>query len=203
MLLTLNLPVILPAKVGLFRNRRELQFGASRLWQNHRQVGRTREGGRSWGCCYKHKAHWCKLGTGSIVVSHWLSCDSLSWLVCCQVQGVRLSPSCRDNKGVSVCKVQVHLFLLGLQLTTGRRTCVRSLPTSPNPFQWDFSLLIFTLYTYFNLLKTLRMNVFPVSVFLPYQDKTLMSLATSWQTHPHPFQIFLVWTRLSNFWLLL
>lgn len=30
--------VILPAKMGWFRNSRELQFGTCRLWQNYRQV---------------------------------------------------------------------------------------------------------------------------------------------------------------------
>lgn len=35
--------VIFPAKMGLFRNSRGLQFRTNQLWQNHRQVRRTKE----------------------------------------------------------------------------------------------------------------------------------------------------------------
>lgn len=48
LLLTLHikLSVILPEKEkggGLFENSREVQYGASKLWQNHRQVQQTKE----------------------------------------------------------------------------------------------------------------------------------------------------------------
>ena len=38
LILKIKLPVILPAKVDLFRNSRELQSDTSSLWQNYRQV---------------------------------------------------------------------------------------------------------------------------------------------------------------------
>lgn len=41
--LEIKLPVILPAKMGLFWNSRELQPGTSELWQIHRQVCRAKE----------------------------------------------------------------------------------------------------------------------------------------------------------------
>lgn len=37
----IKLPVILPAKVGLFGNGKGLQLGTCKLWQNHRQAHQT------------------------------------------------------------------------------------------------------------------------------------------------------------------
>lgn len=40
--LQIKLPVVLPAKISLFRKSRELQPGISNPWQNHRQVHQTK-----------------------------------------------------------------------------------------------------------------------------------------------------------------
>lgn len=40
---SIKLPIVLPAKMDLFGNKRELQFRTSKLWQNHRQVQQAKE----------------------------------------------------------------------------------------------------------------------------------------------------------------
>ena len=121
MTLKINLPVILPAKMGL--------FGHSREEQDHRQAWRTKEReeallerrGGNWEGCYKH---WSKLGVQSIVAFHQLSCDSISLpgLLPDNRRIFFFSSSYRGSKVVakvvSICKAD--LSLLGLQLT---RTC--------------------------------------------------------------------------------
>ena len=57
--------------------------------------------------CYKQEVHWSKLGVGSVVAFHWLSCDS--FLLAPLLPGrekIILPPA-----GV----VKVGIFLLGLQ----------------------------------------------------------------------------------------
>ena len=70
--------------------------------------------------CYIQKIHCSKLGAGTTVAPHWLSCEHLSLAGLLLGAGkVSLSSSCCDRKVVSTCKVQ-H-FPLGLQLTMSGR----------------------------------------------------------------------------------
>lgn len=73
---TLKIKDTLPAKISLFRNSRELQFGACKQWQNHGQIQYKRERnitekekvGR--GCCSDSPKEKC---SGWKVVSHWVA----------------------------------------------------------------------------------------------------------------------------------
>lgn len=65
--------IILPAKMSLFRNSRELHFRTCNLWQNHGQVQRTKDRNtlseRTYPVekrCYKQNIHWNKLGVPSV-----------------------------------------------------------------------------------------------------------------------------------------
>ena len=117
--LKIKLPVILPTKIGLFGNSRELQSWTSKL-KNQRQVHWTKQRsilyrgeGKLGGWC-KHKVHWSKLGVRSLVAPHWLSCDRLSLAGLLPGKEESLSSSCWGNKTVSMSNVR--LFLADLQL---------------------------------------------------------------------------------------
>lgn len=88
--LTLKIKVILPAKVGLLGNSRELQCRTLELWQNQEHVWKTKERKLFWGergsfspsmkeGCSKQKLHWSKLAVPHNVASHWLSCVLSHW----------------------------------------------------------------------------------------------------------------------------
>ena len=72
---TIKQPVIWPAKQGLFRSSKELQFWTGSYGEPcELQVKQEREEGDVGRGCYKQKAHWRKLGVQNIAVFHWLSC---------------------------------------------------------------------------------------------------------------------------------
>lgn len=86
----------LTSKMGLFGKGKELQFGRSKLWQNHKQVERTKNAvsqkkGESWGNVLNKRSiggnwesHITWLLIGWVVkASHWLSCEASHWLSCC------------------------------------------------------------------------------------------------------------------------
>ena len=73
MITLIKLPIILPEKMGLLGNSRELQSRTSKLWQNHRQVLRTKKRnaflfkkGGSWEGCSKQGAHWLSFDSLSL-----------------------------------------------------------------------------------------------------------------------------------------
>lgn len=67
----------IPAEIG---NNKELEFETCTLWQNHEQVGRTKwelsfiEERRELGRTVKKSIGGN--GVGSVLVTHWLVCDS-------------------------------------------------------------------------------------------------------------------------------
>lgn len=113
-------------KIGLFRNGRELQFRASKLLQNHRQVRRTKKRnallqgkGLSWEGFFKQKVHLSKLGVLLMVASQWLSCDSHSLVGLLPVRGRSLLSSCWVIKWLKQCGLArcfVFSVWWGLQL---------------------------------------------------------------------------------------
>ena len=115
--------------MGFFGNGKELQFEA----RNPRQTtGKTREQTRGTFFyrgeapahptgCYKQRAHWRKLGVGSVVAFHWLSCDSLSLAGLLPGREKSFLPLL-GRKVVTFFLLEMPgtLFLLGLQLTLNR-----------------------------------------------------------------------------------
>ena len=71
--------------MGFFGNSKELQFGTCYPWHTTGKSGEQsrgtffyrREGGLG-GAVITKRAHWRKLGVGSVVAFHWLSCGNLS-----------------------------------------------------------------------------------------------------------------------------
>ena len=118
--LQIKLSVLLPAKQAYSGRAEELQFRTYKLWQSHRQVGRTEKNphlqrvlrgavintkptGENW----EFKVQWLFIGRVG-TVSHWLGC--------CQAR--RKSSSCQGGKvqASSCWECKVGLFLLVLQL---------------------------------------------------------------------------------------
>lgn len=75
--LTLKISVVLPAKLGLFRNSRKLQFRTYKLRPSQREIqqrGGTllyKKGGK-WGGVASHKVHQRKVRARG---DEWLSCS--------------------------------------------------------------------------------------------------------------------------------
>ena len=71
--------------MGFFGNSKELQFGTCYPWQTTGKSGEQSRvtffyrGERGLGgAVITKRAHWRKLGVGSVVAFHWLSCGNLS-----------------------------------------------------------------------------------------------------------------------------
>lgn len=116
----IKLPLILTAKVVLFRNSKNCK----RFYFTNKIMGRSVEQGRgilfykwkgkSGGLLRTKKIHWSKLGVWSIVAFHWLNCDSLLLAGCVAGagEGEKFSSSCWYSKVIHICKL--YLFLLGM-----------------------------------------------------------------------------------------
>ena len=136
--------------MGLLKNSKELQFGISKVGQNHRQGGRLFYGnkGRVGGLLLT-KVYRNKLGVQSIGTFHWLSCDGLSLAIA--KGGEKLSSCFWNSKAAKVvwmCKV--HLFPWRLQLITSGRAWELPLLASWRHCKRGFLLLIFTGYSRFS-----------------------------------------------------